>query len=262
MPSQLCLPLIIGHRGASARAPENTIAAFELALETRADGVEFDVRLTRDGVPVVIHDDNLQRTGSVSQLVAALTLDELKEADVGTWFDRAHKISSSAFAGEKIPTLEEVFELFEDTDAILYLEMKSDPSHRDQLVTNCCGSIRDRSFKDRVVVECFDLAGIEAVKRIDPDIKTAALFDSSLVTSSILTSRRRIVDQALAAAADEIALHHRLATERVVETAKTAGLNVVVWTVDDIAWIKRARASGIKAVITNVPESRFRARES
>ncbi|HET6851924.1 MAG TPA: glycerophosphodiester phosphodiesterase family protein, partial [Pyrinomonadaceae bacterium] len=81
-------PLIIGHRGASAVAPENTIAAFKEAIAVGADGVEFDVRLTRDRVPVVIHDSTLRRTAGLQRRVADLTWAELEQVDVGSWFDR------------------------------------------------------------------------------------------------------------------------------------------------------------------------------
>ncbi len=88
------LPLIIGHRGASALAPENTLAAFRRAIADGADGIEFDVRLARDGVAVVIHDATLERTGLLKRRVANLTADELQAIDVGSWFRRsiAHEI--------------------------------------------------------------------------------------------------------------------------------------------------------------------------
>jgi glycerophosphoryl diester phosphodiesterase len=248
-------PLIIGHRGASAIAPENTIAAFRMALDVGADGIEFDVRLTRDGIPVVIHDDNLERTGSVPRRVAALSLTQLKDVDVGSWFH------PTSFAGERVPTLEEVFELFESTQALLYLEMKCDPAERDRLAMACCESLRASSLKDRVVIECFDLLGIYAVKNIDADIKTAALFEPRLTPRS-LPFGGRIADQALRVNADEVALHHRLATKRVIDTARRLGLKVVVWTVDDEAWIRRAASHGITALITNDPGMMVRQRDT
>src|SRR5215208_2524413 len=79
-------PLIIGHRGASAVAPENTMAAFREAIATGADGIEFDVRLTRDGVPVIIHDSTLRRTGGLQRRVSDLAASELEQVDVGSWF--------------------------------------------------------------------------------------------------------------------------------------------------------------------------------
>ncbi|HEY5402272.1 MAG TPA: glycerophosphodiester phosphodiesterase family protein, partial [Pyrinomonadaceae bacterium] len=82
-------PLIIGHRGASAVTPENTLGAFRKAIEVGADGIEFDVRLTRDGMPVVIHDDNLRRTGGRPDLIRSVSLADLTQVDVGSWFTRA-----------------------------------------------------------------------------------------------------------------------------------------------------------------------------
>src|SRR4051794_314397 len=80
-------PLIIAHRGASAWAPENTLAAFEMAMESGADGIELDVRLSRDGVPVVIHDATLRRVGGRNKRVACISAAELTQVDVGSWFN-------------------------------------------------------------------------------------------------------------------------------------------------------------------------------
>jgi len=248
-------PLIIGHRGASATAPENTMAAFRQALDAGADGIEFDVRLTRDRVPVVIHDDNLKRTGSRSERVAELSFEEIRKIDVGSWFNRTHPTSKLAFAGEKVPVLDEVLELFEQNGAVLYLEMKSDPLQSETLAKVCCDCLKRSSVKSRVVIECFDLEGIAAVKAIEPAIKTAALFEPRLKTAPLLMSPSRLVEQALSVGADELALHHRLATERVVGAARNAGLKVVVWTVDDPAWIQQGARMEVSALITNDPKA-------
>jgi len=241
------LPLIIGHRGASRFAPENTLAAFRLALEVGADGVEFDVRLTRDGVPIIIHDDNLKRTGATPSLVADLSLTELQQIDVGSWF------RTEDFASERVPTLEKLFELYGSTNSLLYLEMKPDPGERERLAQACVEKVNTSSLKERIIVECFDLSAIATLKSLDPSIRTAALFEPGITKPPFVTSGQRLVDQALAVGADEIALHHRFATERVVTTAKNSGLTVVVWTVDEPTWIARAISSGITALITNDP---------
>ena len=119
------LPLILGHRGASAHAPENTLAAFARAISDGADGIEFDVRLSRDGVPVVIHDATLMRTGSLDRQVSNLTAAELQQIDVGGWFAAANP-NRQAFVGEMLPTLAQVFELFRANEGLLYIEMKCD----------------------------------------------------------------------------------------------------------------------------------------
>jgi glycerophosphoryl diester phosphodiesterase len=239
-------PLIIGHRGASAVAPENTMAAFREAIAAGADGIEFDVRLTRDGVPVVIHDSTLRRTGGWQQRVADLTWSELAQIDVGSWFNRS-------FAQERVPSLKELLTLFESNDLVLNLEMKSDSaSEHAPLAEACCTLINEHSLKERVIISCFDLAAIKVVKSIDPEIKTAALFEPSLSNLSVL-SNERIINQAIAVGASALALHHRLARKQLAEKAKLLGWSIAVWTVDDPAWIERARSIGVAALITNNP---------
>ena len=179
-----------------------------------------------------------------------MSLAELELVDVGSWFMR---VSDRTYAGERIPTLEQVFQLFETTNHLLYLEMKSDASQRSELARAVCESIQTSKFKDRVVVECFDHAAIEIVKQINSDIKTAALFEPGLKNPPLVSLGRKLANKARAVGADEIALHHRLATQRTIDTATKAGLKVVVWTVDTSEWIERARNNDIKGLITNDP---------
>ena len=246
-------PLIIGHRGASAVAPENTTAAFREALAVGVDGIEFDVRLTRDGVPVVIHDSTLRRTGGLSHRVADLAWAEISKIDVGSWF-------AKTFANETVPSLAELFTLFQSNNSTLYLEMKCDSAAGQRpLAEACVMAIEEHSLRERVVVECFQLPALKILKEIDPDIKTVALFEPSFTNPSVL-SDQRIINQATDVSAAALALHHRLARESLVQKAKAVGLHVAVWTVDDPAWIERARTIGIDALITNNPETMIRAR--
>jgi len=244
-------PLIIGHRGASAVAPENTMAAFREAIAAGSDGIEFDVRLTRDGLPVVIHDNSLVRTAGVSDRVADLTWSELEGIDVGSRFAVTRKLAPGSFATETVPSLEQLFALFEANDLILYLEMKCDsPSERVLLAEACCRLINEYSLKPRVIIECFDLPALEVVKSIDSEIKTAALFQPALTTPWTV---QWIINQATAVQASALALHYRLVRKSLVEQAKDIGLLVAVWTVDDPAWVYRAKSIGIDALITNNP---------
>ncbi len=244
-------PLILGHRGNSVRAPENTLAAFSQALADGADGIEFDVRLSRDGVPVVIHDATLKRTGLIDQTVSSLTAAELRQIDVGSWFNSTRP--SSTFAGERLPLLEHVFPLFVKTNALLYVEMKCDADEGASLASAVVKLCRASGMNERVVVESFDLSAIAEVKKCDAGIRTAALFEPKLSRPVSTLRRLTTIDAAIAVSADEIALHHTLAGPRVIEKAKQAGLEVVVWTVDDPRWIARAQTLGIKALIANDP---------
>ncbi|HKR23377.1 MAG TPA: glycerophosphodiester phosphodiesterase family protein [Pyrinomonadaceae bacterium] len=219
-------PLIIAHRGASAVAPENTIAAFQAAIDAGADGIEFDVRLSRDGVPVVIHDETLNRTHGMRRRVGEMTLDELNDVDV--------------------PSVEQLFKLFESNKLILYLELKETQI---ELVEACCRLIDEYKFKERVIVECFELS---ALKMIDPAVKTVALFHSHDAF---------IIERAKEVGASVLALHHRITTVPLIDEAKLAGFNVVVWTVDERGWVSRARAHGVHALITNNPSALIAARD-
>ena len=246
-------PLIIGHRGASAVAPENTMAAFREAIAAGCDGIEFDVRLTRDGVPVIIHDSTLRRTAGLAARVADLTWAELEQVDVGSWFARPRNLPPTAFANETVPSLEQLLTLFQSNDLLVVLEMKCEsPSEYLPLAEACCRLINEHSLKERVIVECFHLAALTIVKDIDPEIKTAALFEPSLTNPSVL-SDQRLLDKANAVGASVLALHRRIARQSLVEKAKLAGLQVAVWTVDDPSWLLRARSVGIDALITNDP---------
>lgn len=244
-------PLILGHRGASASAPENTLAAFSRAISDGADGIEFDVRLSRDGAPVVIHDSSLKRTGLTDRRVSELTASQLQKVDVGSWFTQAG--SPSPFGSETLPLLTDVFELFRKNNGWLYVEMKCGAREAAALAAAVARLTKESQIADRVVVESFDHSAIKKVKELESTIRTAALFEPKLSQPLSLIRRLRVVDQAIAAGADEIALHHSLAGARVVDNSRQKGLEVVVWTVDDPTWINRAQASGIKALIANNP---------
>jgi len=218
-------PLIIGHRGASAVAPENSMAAFAAAIEAGADGIEFDVRLSRDGVPVIIHDDTLQRTHGLRRRVADLTAEELRSVNV--------------------PSLRDLFALMSGNGLILCLEIKGSSS---RLADRCCELVNEFSFEERVIVECFDLNVLKPLR-----LKTAALFEPRIYTD------QRLIDRALEVGASVLALHHRLAKPSLIDKAKLAGFRVVVWTVDDPAWVARAQSLGIEALITNDPATMIEA---
>lgn len=247
------LPLIIGHRGASGDAPENTLAAFAQAMKDGADGVEFDVRLARDGVPVVIHDATLIRTARRDGAVAAHSSAELREMDAGTWFNlKFPSRARESFAREWVPTLAEALELVGARARAIYVELKIEEGDDHQALTAAVvREIRARNLGARAIVESFTHDAIAGVKRIAPEVRTAALFERSL--SRPILSGRRLIERALAAGADEIALHRSLVRRRLVEAARQRGMRSLVWTADDPLWVQRALAYKLCAVITNQP---------
>jgi glycerophosphoryl diester phosphodiesterase len=252
-------PLIIAHRGASALAPENTLSAFALALESGADGVELDVRLASDGVPVVIHDSTLQRTGLGDGVVSELTSTELGRTNVGVWFNRAHpQMACNEYGREVVPTLEQVFNLFNaanrTNNPVICVEMKTDKIREPNtdLPVSLVQLINDYCFQSRVIVVSFNLKALTEIKQIDPSIRTGALFEPKRSAAGILIGRR-LITSAVECGADEILLHHLMATRRLVGMAAERNLTPVVWTVDDPRWMSRAVRFGIHALITNNP---------
>ena len=246
-------PLIIGHRGASSVAPENTLAAFERALADGADGLEFDVRLASDGVPIVIHDATLRRTAERDGSIAALSSSDLAHINVGSWFNRRFPARARAeYERERVPTLSRVLELYAPRCRALYVEIKCEPSAATEHARAVADLLRANPEAARcVVVESFTPEAIAEVKRLAPRVRTAHLFERSLRRPH--TTARALVERATAHRADEIALHRSMVTRRAVEAAREAGLPVVVWTVDHPSWAARASELGLRALITNRP---------
>lgn len=245
-------PLIIGHRGASAHAPENTLVAFQMAFDAGADGVEFDVQLAKDGVPVVIHDATLERTGLRREKAADLTSKELGLIDVGSWFNKKFpKRANPDFAGETVPTLTQVLNLLTESNGLIYIELKCGDTDFESLAKAVCDVIRDSPMLRRIIVKSFKLAAIPVVRCHLPDVQTAALFEPTIM--DFLRRRRHILAIACEFGADQISLHYSLVTRNLVSLAAKAQMPVTIWTADDPKWVKRCSKIGIRALITNDP---------
>lgn len=247
------LPLVIAHRGASYAAPENTLAAFRLARLEGADGVEFDVRLAGDGVPVVIHDATLRRTGRHAGVVSALTSAELCEREVGSWFNLKFPTAARPeFTRECVPTLAGALDALGEWARAVYLEMKFERGEDyAPLAARVVEAVGARGMEDRVVVESFTLEAVGEVGRLAPELRRAALFKRT--AGRPMPSARRVVAAAVEVGAGELALHRSLVRPALLDAARRAGLRSLVWTADTPAWARRARALGLCAVITNRP---------
>lgn len=245
------LPLIIGHRGAGARAPENTFASFDLAFARNADGIEFDVRLARDGVPVVIHDASLLRTARTDGVVESFDSTRLSQFYAGAWFnERNPGRAVEGFERERIPLLSAAFERYGARH--LYVEMKCEETARRAALARAVVSlVREHKLGARLVVKSFEHDAIAEVKKLAPEIRTAALFDRSWQRPFVPAAT--ILARAEACGADEISLHRSLLRRATVERARARGFEVVVWTVNSPFWLRRAAALGLRAVITDEP---------
>lgn len=252
-------PLIIAHRGASGNAPENTLAAFRLAAEQHADGIEFDVRLSKEGVPVVFHDHDLRRIAGRQEYVRDLTSQELSAVDVGSWFNRRRRRhADKSFIGEGIPTLQNVLDLLQNFRGRIYVELKSSPSDVGVLSMAVTETIGVSHLLPQMIVKSFRLEAIAAAKRFLPSVKTAALFAPTI---KHLKRKREMVDLAREYQADEFSLHFSLASPRMCELAREANMPITIWTTSNRKWIRRSQKRGIAALITNDPAKMLAARD-
>lgn len=252
MSSSVTSPLIIAHRGSSAVAPENTLAAFSRALDDGAEGVEFDVRITRDGIPVVFHDSDLKRIAGSEVRIDALTAAELADVDVGGWFNKNfEEHAKKDYSGEAIPTLESVMELLGALRGPVYVELKSVPGRSVQFSAAVGETLRKYADSHSLIVKSFDFEIVPMVKKMCPGIKTAALFEPNFLR--LFGDENRLITFAGDIFADRLSIHHALATESLTKKAAEADLPVTVWTVDSPDWLERSRLLGVDSLITNNP---------
>jgi glycerophosphoryl diester phosphodiesterase len=232
-------PLILAHRGASRIAPENTLTAFRLALEQGADGLELDVRLSRDGVPVVFHDAELSRTTDGQGRISEKTLAELRALDAGRWFD-------PCFAGEQIPTLEEVLKAFGD-QTLYNIELKTFGVRDDGLVRAVLACIRRQGLAHRTLLSSFNPLALRRAWRLAPEIPRGLLVDLDLP----LPLRRAWLAFLVPHQARH--LQFRMIEERTVSWCRRRGLAVMAWTVNDPQEAERLIRLRVDGLITDEP---------
>ncbi|MDP7113834.1 MAG: glycerophosphodiester phosphodiesterase family protein [Myxococcota bacterium] len=231
-------PLLVAHRGVSARFPENTLAAFHAAVADGARMLELDVGLSADGVPVVLHDETLDRTTDGRGPLSAMALAQVAELDAGSWF-------GPAFAGEPVPTLARVLDEFGGRIAI-NVEIKpeavrSDPAEgiEEQVVA----LVRARALEDQVVVSSFEPTAVGRVKRLFPGLPAALLYHHELPHDAV----------ALLALCEADGLHvnKRHVTAELVETLHAAGRYVGAYTANSAPDLRRLTGLGVDAIFTD-----------
>lgn len=223
------------HRGASAEAPENTMAAFALAIEQGARMIEFDVRLSLDGFPVVFHDATLERTTDGEGVPEDKRLEELRSLDAGAWF-------APRFAGERIPRLVDVIELARAHGITLDIEMKFSQG----IVAPLCDAValvlEQTGFHDRCIVTSFHHGSLDYIRRCSSRISVARLYGTH-------APRDGDLDDGVPSAA----VHHMLVVPSLVKRVHRHGGKIHVWTVDDADEMRRMVAMGVDTLMTNRP---------
>jgi glycerophosphoryl diester phosphodiesterase len=228
--------LVIAHRGASGHAPENTLAAFRRALAMGATFIETDLQLSRDARFVAIHDSTVERTTNGQGAVHDLTLSELSRLDAGAWF-------GSEFAGERIPTLEEILEFAKKHDAVFYLELKPAGSWGGEHAL--IGALRESGEIARTVVISFDPAILAAIRKIEPTLMTGLLFDGQVEDP---------LEKATEIGARQAVVRGDLVTPGMISEARRRDLQVVCWTVNHPAHMRLLAAAGVDGIMSDYPD--------
>ena len=214
----------IAHRGASAYEPENTLASFKKAIDMNADLIEFDVRLSQDSHPVVIHDYKVDRTTDGSGLVEHKTLSELKELDAGN--------------GEKIPTLEEVLEMFGGKTRFA-IELKEN-GLEDKIVK----LIQKHSLVEDSFILSFKPKRLKVIKLLEPSIRTCLISFMSV----------NFINNALSCGADAVAPFHWFISDNTVRRARESGLHLFTYVVNESVKARELKERGVQGIVTNRPD--------
>lgn len=230
---------IFAHRGASKYAPENTMAAFHLAHKMNADGIELDVQLTKDGIPVVIHDESVNRTTNGKGLIKNLTLAELKELDAGSCF-------SKKFLGESIPTLEEVLKWIAPTNMLLNIELKNNLEGYEGMEETVLELVKKYKMAQRVVYSSFNHYSLKTIKDLNPDAEVGVLYHHEKLYKpwNYITF----------VGADSAHPNYKMLNDEILAGYKNAGIKVRPYTINNPSKMAYFFKNDIEAIITDTPD--------
>jgi len=237
----LRLEKVVGHRGAALRAPENTLAGFREAAALGCRMVEFDVRLSRDGVPVVFHDDRLKRVTGAEGAVGETPLADLKALDAGSHFSPAYK-------GEAIPSLAEALALLAELGLGFDLELKADPG-REYPLAEAAAALLERRWPGSLpppLVTSFEPLALAALKARAPALARGYLVE-------VLPREWRSEVERLGAVA--VICNQRLLSREALRAVKSAGYPLLVYTVNHVERARSLVADGVDAIISDMPDA-------
>ncbi|MDX8047694.1 glycerophosphodiester phosphodiesterase family protein [Gracilibacillus sp. S3-1-1] len=233
----------VAHRGASGHAPENTMAAFQKAVEMKADYFEIDVQMTKDGELVIIHDTTVNRTTNGTGAVGDLTFEEIRSLDAGSWFDEK-------YAGEKIPTFEEVLDAFRGKIGIL-VELKSPelyPGIEEKIATVLKERNMDRPNNKKIIIQSFNHDSVQQSKTLLPNLPHGVLAGPSW---------RNVTDEQLkefATYADYFNPNMNIVTTELVNRVHATGMLIMPYTSRSQKQADRLFHLGVDGIVTDYPE--------
>lgn len=238
--------MIVAHRGASGVAPENTLAAIDSALRSPADWIEIDIHQTRDGQVVLLHDPTVDRTTDGQGKVAELTLEQVRALDAGSWF-------GPAFAGVKVPTLEEALELVEGRKKLL-VEIKKGDVFYPGLEAKTVELVRQYGAQEWCLIQSFHDEVLESVQRADSSLARYKLIVGKVPLLPVYVDKGlRFGSLGRYQGLRGINVYHRFATRSLIRQLHEQGFQTIIWTADDPDWLERLAKRGADGIMTNYP---------
>lgn len=237
---------IIAHRGASAYAPENTLAAFAKAVELGANMIELDVRQTKDGHLIVIHDATADRTMNGKGLIEDLTIDEIRALDAGIWF-------SDKFKNEKIPLLEEVFVFIPDSIELL-IEIKESSEDSPNIEKNVVELIRKYKAENRVILKSFKDEILGHLRKIAPEISLLKVFVCDIDFLGLVIEKGLRLGSALNDQVQYLQPHWLCTSKSYIKKAHKREFKIFAWDVNSESRMSKLIELGIDGIETDYPE--------
>ncbi|WP_053219318.1 glycerophosphodiester phosphodiesterase [Virgibacillus senegalensis] len=230
--------LVFAHRGASKRAPENTMPSFQLAYEMGAEGIETDVQLSKDGIPVLIHDETVRRTTNSVGFVQDYTYEQLQNLDAGSWF-------SEKYENTRIISLEDFLIWAQPKQLQLNIELKNNVIDYENLEKKVYDLLIKYKLVKRTTISSFNPVSLERFKQIDRKIATA-----------LLTSQRinGLVDYTSGLGAKALHIKYRLLNSKVVEECREKDMKLRIYTINRAGAMKKCFQLHTDAIFTDVPD--------
>lgn len=246
---------VVAHRGGAALAPENTLAAFAVALEHDVDQVEMDIHLSKDGSMMVIHDPLILRLTGQPGAVADYTAEELAQFDVASTF----KSGKHYFGFQKMPTLEEVIEFVEGkakrpVQYQIEIKVKDDGSRYEGIEQKLIDALRTYSILDRTIVISFDFPTLALLGSLEPNLQLGALISKGYLSSKGVTGPETVAKHMASLDVDYVGIKYDYLSQELYDQFRAQDLGVGVWTVDDTINMRKFAVMGVDFITTNRPD--------
>jgi glycerophosphoryl diester phosphodiesterase len=230
--------LVWAHRGASGYAPENTLEAFQKAIELNADGIELDVQMTKDGQLVIIHDETVNRVSDAKGWVKDFTYEDINKLNVNKKFPE--------YGPVKIPTLEEVYRLMKDTQLLINVELKNGIVFYENMEEKVMELTKKMGLQERIVYSSFNHYSVMKLKKLDSAVKTGFLYEDGYLDMPEYALKHEVE-----------ALHpalYNLQYPNFIKDCKDKNIKVRAWTVNEVEYMKMLCEYEVSGMITNYPD--------